>query len=49
MNENRIKQITKDIEAYKETIECLEGAIVEAERELDEELEACEDELCSVE
>lgn len=39
--EARIKEITRDIESYKEAIENTEGAIVEAERELDEILEAC--------
>ena len=44
--EKRIKEISRDIESYKEAIENAEGAIVEAERELDEILEACyEDEL----
>ena len=37
----RIKKITRDIESYKEAIENAEGAIIEAERELDEILEAC--------
>ena len=39
--EKRIKEISRDIESYKEAIENAEGAIVEAERELDEILEAC--------
>ena len=44
--EKRIKEISRDIESYKEAIENAEGAIIEAERELDEILEACyEDEL----
>lgn len=48
--EKRIKEISRDIESYKEAIENAEGAIVEAERELDEILEACyEDELAEQE
>lgn len=39
--EKRIKEISRDIDSYKEAIENAEGAIVEAERELDEILEAC--------
>ena len=39
--EKQIKEISRDIESYKEAIENAEGAIVEAERELDEILEAC--------
>lgn len=39
MSENRIQQITKDIESYQEAIENAEGALAEAERELSEELE----------
>lgn len=39
MTENRIKAITRDIEAYEEAIENAEGALAEAERELAEELE----------
>lgn len=38
MEENRIQQIEKDITAYHEAIENAEGALAEAERELDEEL-----------
>ena len=39
--ENRIREISRDIKAYKQTIENAEGALVEAERELDEILEEC--------
>lgn len=39
MTETRIQKITRDIEAYREAIENAEGAIAEAEREIDEELE----------
>ena len=35
----RIRKIAKDIESYKEAIENAEGALAEAERELDEELD----------
>ena len=38
MKETRIQQITKDIRNYQEAIENAEGALAEAERELDEEL-----------
>ena len=38
MEENRIQKITKDIEHYRAAISDLEGAMQEAERELDEEL-----------
>lgn len=37
--ENRIAEITRDIEAYEEAIENAEGALAEAERELNEELQ----------
>lgn len=39
MEKTRIQQIEKDIKAYYEAIDHAEGAIAEAERELDEELE----------
>lgn len=39
--EKRIKEISRDIESYKEAIENAEGALVEAERELDEVLADC--------
>jgi len=39
MEDSRIQQITKDIAAYQEAIENAEGALAEAERELQEELE----------
>jgi F0F1-type ATP synthase membrane subunit b/b' len=50
MAENRIRKINKDIEAYREAIENAEGALAEAERELDEILEceaaeACDDSI----
>ena len=38
MDENRIQKITEDIKAYSAAIHDLEGAMQEAERELDEEL-----------
>ena len=38
MTETRIQKITKDINAYREAIENAEGALAEAERELNEEL-----------
>lgn len=38
MTESRIKQITEQIEAYERAIEDAEGALAEAERELQEEL-----------
>lgn len=41
MEDNRIKEIASDIEKYKEAIENAEGALAEAERELDEELNRC--------
>ncbi len=34
--ENMIREITRDIESYREAIENAEGALAEAERELDE-------------
>lgn len=39
MTEERIRQITREIEAYQQAIEDAEGALAEAERELQEELE----------
>lgn len=39
MTETRIQKISKDIEAYREAIDNAEGALAEAERELNEELE----------
>ena len=39
MTEDRIRQITREIEAYQRAIEDAEGALAEAERELQEELE----------
>ena len=38
MTENKIKQIEADIRAYEEAIKNAEGALAEAERELEEEL-----------
>ena len=38
MKETRIQQITKDIASYLEAIDNAEGALAEAERELNEEL-----------
>ena len=37
--EKRMSEIRQDIEAYKEAVENLEGALAEAERELLEEIE----------
>ena len=45
MKETRIQQITKDIENYREAIENAEGALAEAERELDEELSKYSDDV----
>ena len=39
MENNRIQQITRDIENYREAINNAEGALAEAERELCEELD----------
>ena len=39
MEKTRIEQIQDDINAYREAIENAEGALAEAERELDEELD----------
>lgn len=39
MKETRIQKITKDIETYREAIDNAEGALAEAERELNEELD----------
>ena len=39
MTEERIKKIKADIEVYRQAIESAEGALAEAERELEEELE----------
>ena len=38
MNKTRIQQIQDDIDSYTEAIRNAEGAIAEAERELDEQL-----------
>lgn len=38
ININKIKEIEADIEAYQQAIENAEGALAEAERELEEEL-----------
>ena len=38
MTQDHIKQIEADIEAYKTAIENAEGALAEAERELEEAL-----------
>ena len=38
MTNEKIAQIARDIQNYKEAIENAEGALAEAERELDEEL-----------
>ena len=43
MTETRIQQIARDIEKYQEAIENAEGAIAEAQRELDEELDKLDD------
>ncbi len=44
MKETRIQKITRDIAAYQEAIENAEGALAEAERELNEELDKyCDD------
>ena len=40
MTDERIRQIHQDIERYQQAIEDAEGALAEAERELEEELEA---------
>ena len=40
MSEERIRQIAKDIENYEKAIKNAEGALAEAERELDELLSA---------
>ena len=40
MEENRIQQIQKDIDAYREAIVNAEGSIAAAELELQEELES---------
>lgn len=40
---SKMKEILADIEAYKEAVENLEGAIAEAERELIEELQRREE------
>ena len=37
--DEKIMEIERDIQAYREAIENAEGALAEAERELDEELE----------
>jgi len=39
MTEDKIRKIEADIEAYRQAIEDAEGALAEAERELEEELE----------
>lgn len=39
MDEDRIRKIQADIEAYQQAIENAEGAMAEAERELIEELD----------
>lgn len=39
MSEDRIRKIQADIDAYRQAIEDAEGALAEAERELNEELE----------
>lgn len=44
MEESRIQKISRDIAAYREAIENAEGALVEAERELDEVLQEMNDE-----
>ena len=38
INISKIKEIEADIEAYQQAIENAEGALAEAERELEEEL-----------
>ena len=40
LSEERIRKISEDIELYRQAIENAEAALAEAERELDEELEA---------
>ena len=45
MDETRIQNITADIERYQKTIENLEGALAEAQRELEEELTVTPEEL----
>jgi len=39
MTEKRIRKIKADIEVYRQAIESAEGALAEAERELEEEFE----------
>jgi len=45
MTEERIRQITREIEAYQQAIEDAEGALAEAERELQEVMEFSPEEL----
>ena len=48
MEENRVKKILEDINAYQEAIENAEGALAEAERELVEVLDSqteCDDSM----
>lgn len=39
MKETRIQKITRDITTYREAIDNAEGALAEAERELNDELD----------